>query len=146
MITWIPLATAQGPAPDGSRLGNDMITPIHVVTLKLPGEGAEDAIMHLRLRDADGYQVGLFVERGLETDENGETSERLRLHLYQPPGKIGSRLIEAQSAEEKHYLAALDNALEHYVPGWTQDWSVEGHRQLRKLVDDLQARQQSRWW
>lgn len=129
--------------PDGTRLGNDMVTPIHIDHLE--PSGGED-LMHIRLRDAEGYRVNLYIERGIEYDDDGEGRDILRLHLRQRPGAQGSEAIEPQSPQERQYLVALRSALEHFVPGWTDSWSMEGHRELQQLVHDLGSRQQARRW
>jgi hypothetical protein len=127
--------------PEGTRLANGMVTPIYVERLVPAGEGT---VLRLRLKDATGYRLDLFARRAVAFDFDGEGEQALALFLHQPPGQQGSTPVEVRSAEERTLLRALEVGLEHYSPGWTQNWSMEGHRELRTLILDLEARQRAR--
>ena len=123
--------------PDGTRLENNLVTPIFVELVDPPGDGN---VMRVRLKDASGYRVDLFAERTRTVNIDRQTVRTLSLFLFQGPGKTGSVPLEVNSEEEATYLAALSLGLDHYTPGWTQNWSEAGHKALFELVRDVTAR------
>ncbi|MFW6353223.1 MAG: hypothetical protein ACOC3I_02440 [Verrucomicrobiota bacterium] len=127
--------------PDGTRLPNDLVTPIYVDALEIRDDAGS---LGLRLKDSSSFVTTLYAIRGKRTTEDGEREDTLQLSLREAPGKEGADLIEAASSRERHYLWALRNALDHYAPGWTTDWAMDKHRALKQLVEDLDARQRTR--
>lgn len=125
-------------APEGTRLANDMVTPIYVESLDPAGDGT---VMRVRLKDSTGYRVDLYAERTVEFSLEGEAQNVLKVYLHQPPRKQGALPLEIETEEGKAYLRALASGLENYAPGWTNNWSIEGHRELKELVSDLIASQ-----
>ena len=123
--------------PEGTRLKNDLITPIYIEVVDPPGKGT---ITRIRLKDASGYRVDVFAERTKIVNIDRQVVRTVQLYLFHAPGKEGSVPIEVNSDKEESYLTALSAGLEHYAPGWTQNWSEEGHEALRALIRDISNR------
>lgn len=126
--------------PEGTQLSNGMVTPIYIETLDPAGDASLTKIV---LKDATGYRLTLYAERTVRFDNDGEAIKTLRLFLHQSPLKDGSVAIEEKSSEEKTLINAFAVGLENYAPGWTNNWSIEGHRELKDLVQDLRNRQRA---
>lgn len=147
IATFAPGQSSLRVAPAGTTLENGLVTPIYLDLYRAPEEetrgdprdlGKSQA--YLRLKDAQGVRVELYVKRGTAVDLDGTKTPTLQLFLNRPDGATGSREIEAQSTEERAYLKTLRVAEENYTPGWTQNWSIEHHREVQKLIADLIAR------
>lgn len=132
---------------DGTKLANGLVTPIHLVEYTAPKiedpgnpRDAGKGQARLRLKDANGTSLNIYVKRGVDTDLDGTKTPILELYLNRPGGATGATEVEPKSKEERGYLLTLRSADENYSPGWTTNWSIENHRALQKLIADLFAR------
>ena len=129
-----PVLTAQS-------LPNGMTPPIYIDEVKmLDDEGS----MHIRIRDEDMTAQDFYAVRQQQLDDRGRIVHRLHLSLQQAHGKRGATPVAEGSDEEKFQLQLLRMGIEHYVPGWTKNWSPEKHQALIRLEKELNARQNAR--
>jgi|TARA_B110000495_G_C22706811_1_gene415810 hypothetical protein len=133
--------------PDGTKLANGLVAPIHLVEYTAPQiedpgnpRDAGKGQAHLRLKDANGTSLSLYVKRDPDTDLDGTKTPMIQLFLSRPGGATGASEVEEKSKAERTYLLTLRSADENYAPGWTQNWSIQNHKALKQIIADLYAR------
>ena len=119
---------------DGVKLYNDLTTPFYVKQVEQLEAGGLTKIV---LKDANGILISLFWDER-EHRKNRKVAEKL--FVGGAPGTERAVAIGATTRDERYLGFMLESGSEHFVPGWTDDFSIENDRKIKAILLKIQRR------